>query len=255
VPVETIIVQLPVQPAAGAATQGVRRLRPGDRLTFGRGSADLAVDIVVSPPEVSRLAGEIEAADDFWLLTNYSHESTYVVENLEGGGEHVKVRPRRVRAPVPFEMARLVLPVAEDSFSLNVYAPQHSFVPVEPGRSGQTTMSPFSLDESAKYFQVLVALCEPRLRGESVAALPTVGEIVDRLAEPPHAGPSRAAVGYHIGYLCDEKLRIRERAGLVDSQRMEWKREALVSMALRFDLVREDHLALLPPRQRGANPR
>ena len=29
---------------------------------------------------------------------------------------------------------------------------------------------------------------------------------------------------------------------------MDWKREALVSMALRYDLVREEHLALLPPR-------
>jgi len=62
-----------------ASSSDVRRLRPGDRLTFGRGSD---VDVVLDPPEVSRLAGEIVANDDFWLLSNFGHESSYVVENL-----------------------------------------------------------------------------------------------------------------------------------------------------------------------------
>jgi hypothetical protein len=233
--VETILVQLP-------ASADVRRLRPGGRLTFGRGAPCAPVDIALDAPEVSRLAGEIVATDDFWLLSNFGDESSYVVENVEGGGEYVKVRPRRVAAPIPFEISRLAIPAAGRTVELIVYAPQHTYASPRSGGTGATTVSPFPLDESARYFQVLVALCEPRLRGESSVALPTLGEISDRLTL------TRTAVGYHIGYLCQEKLRIRERANLPESRRMEWKREALVSMALRYDLVREEHLALLPPR-------
>jgi hypothetical protein len=228
--VETILVQLP-------SSAEVRRLRPGEKLTFGRGPSS---DILFDVPEVSRLAGEILAAEDFWLLSNFAHESAYVVENVEGGGEYVKVRPRRVAAPIPFEISRLAIPAAGRTVDLIVYAPHHTFAGPGPGPAGATTISPFPLDESARYFQVLVALCEPRLRGESSVALPTLAEISERLSL------TRAAVGYHVGYLCDEKLRIRERVNLPESRRMEWKREALVSMALRYDLAREEHLALLP---------
>ncbi|GIJ73043.1 serine/threonine protein kinase [Virgisporangium ochraceum] len=250
---ETILVQVPGGPgASGPGASGpaadVHRLAPGDRLTFGRGAE---VDVALDAPEVSRLAGEIVAADDFWLLSNFGHESSLVVENVEGGGEYVKVRPRRVAAPIPFEISRLAVPAAGRTIDLIVYAPQHTYagaagaagaVPGAAG-AGATTVSPFPLDESARYFQVLVALCEPRLRGESTVALPTLADIGDRLTL------TRAAVGYHVGYLCEEKLRIRDRVNLPEARRLEWKREALVSMALRYDLVREEHLALLPARR------
>jgi len=143
-------------------------------------------------------------------------------------------------APIPFEISRLAIPAAGRTVDLIVYAPQHTFAGAAATASGATTVSPFPLDESARYFQVLVALCEPRLRGGSTVALPTLAEVGARLSL------TRAAVGYHVGYLCDEKLRIRERAGVPAERRMEWKREALVSMALRYDLVREEHLRLLP---------
>jgi hypothetical protein len=240
--VETILVQTP-----GGTPADVRRLAPGDRLTFGRGADGTPVDVALAVPEVSRLAGEIVAAEDFWLLSNFGDESSYVVENLEGGGEYVKVRPRRLAAPIPFEISRLAIPAAGRTIDLVVYAPQHTFADPRSGGTGATTLSPFSLDESARYFEVLVALCEPRLRGESAVALPTLAEISDRLTRGGTV-MTRAAAGYHVGYLCQEKLRIRERANLPESRRMEWKREALVSMALRYDLVREEHLALLPPR-------
>jgi hypothetical protein len=46
-----------------------------------------------------------------------------------------------------------------------VFAPQHRFVDRQLAPfDGETTTSPFALDETAKYFLVLVALCEPRLR-------------------------------------------------------------------------------------------
>jgi hypothetical protein len=64
-----------------------------------------------------------------------------------------------------------------------------------------------------------------------------------------------SAVIFHIDYLATSKLRVRERAGAEDTPRIDWKREALVSLALRFDLVREEHLALLPPLHAGLRAR
>jgi hypothetical protein len=93
-----------------------------------------------------------------------------------------------------------------------------------------------------------VALCEPRLRDSSTVALPSAGEIVDRLcAHEACCELTRAAVNYHIDYLATTKLRVKEpRPGA--GERLEWKREALVSIALRFGLVRDEHRLLLPPR-------
>ena len=85
--------------------------------------------------------------------------------------------------------------------SLVIFAPQHRFADPGglPALDGETTTAPFSLDETAKYFLVLTALCEPRLRDGSSAALPTDPEIMDRLRPLP-AGQdlTRSAVNFHI---------------------------------------------------------
>ncbi len=58
----------------------------------------------------------------------------------------------------------------------------------------------------AKYFRILVALCEPRLRDPSTSRSPTVPEIMERL---PDLGLSRTAIGFHIGYLAEKKLHVK----------------------------------------------
>jgi hypothetical protein len=163
------------------------------------------------------------------------------------------VAPRRLAAPIPFELARVVLPVDRDQAEFVVFAPQHRFADgaALPALDGQTTVAAFSLDETAKYFLVLVALCEPRLRDDPVAALPTDTEIVERLQPLPGCHDlTRSAVNFHIDYLARIKLRLRE-PGADDRPRLEGRRAALVAFALRFDLVTDEHLALLPSRRRG----
>ncbi|MFD8022022.1 serine/threonine protein kinase, partial [Streptomyces lavendulae] len=126
--------------------------------------------------------------------------------------------------------------------------------PPPRGARGSPTVTAYSLDETAIYFLVLVALCEPRLRDESPVAVPTTPEIVDRLAGLPGCAQLTArAVSSHIDYLADEKTRISAPAetGPGRGPRRNGKREALVGLALRFGLVREEHLALLPPRAGG----
>jgi hypothetical protein len=245
--VESVIVQYQLP---GRRDQEIVRLGPGEDASFGRGAPGHPVRLRLRHRGVPRLAGQIGAAEDHWLLSNLSLDRTYLVENPEGAGEHVKVVPRRLGAPIPFELARVVLPADPDPAAFVVFAPQHRFADgaALPGLDGETTTAPFALDETAKYFLVLTALCEPRLRDGSSAALPTDPEIVARLRSlPACADLNRSAVNFHIDYLARIKLRLRE-SGDLARPRLEWRRAALASFALRFDLVREAHLALLPPR-------
>jgi hypothetical protein len=245
---ETVMVQVP-SPDGGPPSQVVN-VGSGQVLRFGRGAPGCPVDIALPHAGVSRLAGEISAVEDYWLISNFSCDKTYVVDNPEGGGEYLTVAPRRLAAPVPFEFARVSLPQTDGPVSFLVFAPQHCYA--EPGHAGgldgERTATAFPLDETAKYFLILVALCEPRLRDSATVTLPTAGEIVERLRAHEQCGElTRSAVNYHIDYLATEKLRVKEPRPGADA-RLESKREALVAIALRFGLVRDEHRRLLPPR-------
>jgi hypothetical protein len=103
-----------------------------------------------------------------------------------------------MEAPIPFELVRVVLPADPAPLAFVVFAPPHRFADhgALPSPDGETTAALFSLDETAKYFLVLTALCEPRLRDGSSAALPTDPQILDRLRRLPTAGmpPRRPGV-------------------------------------------------------------
>ncbi|MFC4072038.1 hypothetical protein [Actinoplanes subglobosus] len=232
----------------GSPRTGRVSLSPGSKARFGRGAPGAPVDVRLAGRGVPRSAGDIHATGDHWLLSNLSADKTYVVENPEGGGEHVKVPPGRLLAPIPFEISRVVLPAEQDFVRFNVFAPMHAYLDrtavVTP--DGEGTLAAFPMDESAKYFLVLVALCEPRLRDRSHVAIPTVETVVHRLRPlPACADLSVAAVNFHIDYLARTKLRVKQDP-VGDAGRLDTKRAALVSLALRFNLVREDHLRLLP---------
>ncbi|GAA4068183.1 FHA domain-containing protein [Streptomyces shaanxiensis] len=217
------------------------RMAPGERLSFGRSDSDN--DLAIAHEGVSRRAGEITAQGAFWILSNLSREQTYVVENPEGAGEHIKVGPGRLDAPVPFEFSRIVLPAAGDLLAIQVWAPRHDYRSAD-GLDGATTAPAFSVDRTKRYFAVLAALCEPRLRGEPHAALPTVDQVVDRL-RPNWPAASRTSVQWNIDYLA-VKLRLKPGPEEADTgPRLNGKKESLVSLALRFDLVREDDLVVL----------
>ncbi|MGW1786812.1 serine/threonine protein kinase [Streptomyces sp. NPDC002143] len=230
------------------------RLGPGDVARFGRGSASVPVDLRMANPAVSRLAGEIRVTEDHWQLSNLSTNQTYLVENPEGAGEYFRVPPRRAGAPVPFEFARVVLPTRGSAVSFQVFAPDHVYLCASgmEGLTGTGTLAGFSLDETSTYFLVLVALCEPRLRDESTVAVATTPQIVERLRNQPGCERlTNRAVSSHIDYLADEKLRITAPAttGPAQGARRNGKREAVAGLALRFGLVREEHLVLLPSRR------
>lgn len=246
---DTVLVQVPA--ADGGPPSQVVNVRPGQTLRFGRGASEHPVDLELPHEGVSRVAGEITAVEDYWCISNLSADHTYVVDNPEGAGEYLTVPPRRLGAPVPFEFARVSLPTPDRPVELLVFAPQHAFVEegVVDELDGERTIAPFPLDETAKYFLILVALCEPRLRDGASVALPTAGEIIERLrGHEACAGLTRPAVNHHIDYLAIEKLRVKDPDAADGAERLDTKREALVSVALRFGIVRDEHRRLLPPR-------
>lgn len=219
-------------------------LTPGDSLTFGREDG-AGIDIAVAGPSVSRMAGTVRACDDYWLISNYSTHSTYVVRNPEGGGEFVKVAPRRLEMPVPFEFSDVLFPAQSAEPAFRVLAPQHAYADPDlvPSAEGERTAAALPLDCTARYFLILVALCEPRLQDSFSAVIPTVPEIIDRLGQAGYPPPTRTAVNFHIEYLARHKLRVKPADG--SGAKADWQRAALVSLALRFNLVNRQHLALL----------
>ncbi|WP_199536758.1 winged helix-turn-helix domain-containing protein [Spongiactinospora gelatinilytica] len=235
----TILIQMAASPTADRPYS--MELAPGEHAFFGRGTPGSPVDIMLDDPAVSRRAGEITAIADYWLLSNLNTTKTYVVDNPEGGGEFLKIPPGRIGAPIPFEFSRVSLPAVDGTVSFLVFAPQHVHAPPGRAEGGTATQVAYPLDQNAKYFRILVALCEPRLRDPASSRIPTIPEIMERL---PGLGLSRTAIGFHIGYLAEKKLHVKDPHG--GEGKADWQRHALVSLAMRFDLVTSAHLALLP---------
>lgn len=250
------------------------RLEPGQTLRFGR-TAPVGMGLAVPHPGVPQAAGEITATGAFWILTNFSRDQTYVVQNPEGAGEHIRVAPGRADAPVAFEFARVTLRDDDRSAGFDVLAPRHEYLahPEMPGAYGDPAYGdpedpdpagegpwewheggdlvlddpsplPFPLDRTRRYFLVLAALCEPRLRGAPCGTPPTVEELVGRL-RPVWPGVRAATVVWNLDYLA-LKLRL-PLPGSRPGRRFaaDAAREALIAHAVRFDLVREGHLAVL----------
>ncbi|MFB9542738.1 hypothetical protein [Micromonospora sagamiensis] len=219
-------------------------LPAGKLFRFGRSTRTAAVD-----PHAAHAIGAVRALPHCWSLSNLTSNTTFVVENLEGGTELIKVAPRRLDAVVPFEMSRVLVPSVGGLLELRVFAAPPTFLDSRISGIASHISLPV-LDEQTKYFLVLVALCEPRLRGSSTAAVPSVQQVIERLRPAPgFANVNRSSINYHIDYLRQYKLPIDEKSMSSYGGRMHSKREALVAFALRYDLVREEHLNLLPGRR------
>lgn len=238
----------------GGGGEGQFRLMPGEILGFGRTPHASPLTrggdgrcLSLDHEGVAHAAGLITATGAFWTLSNLSRRQTYVVENPEGTGEHIRVAPGRADAPVPFEFARVVLPVGDTLPSFDVWAPRHDyFEPTEDAHAGtgQLATPAFPLDRTKRYFLVLVALCEPRLRGGTLTPLATTARMVERL-RPVWPSADEAAVRWNLDYLA-VKLGLRPSPVTAGSDpRLHGRRETLAALALRFDLVGKEDLDVL----------
>ncbi|MFJ8155131.1 hypothetical protein [Streptomyces sp. NPDC094468] len=232
-------------PSGSGARERIN-LKVGSQLNFGISSSSGEFQ-----PGATPSIGAFEVSEHHLLLSNFTSSTTFVIENLEGGTELVKARSRQLDMVIPFEISRILIPCAESMIEVTVFTPPPHLL-----GSDQATTVPDSalskLDMTSKYFAVLVALCEPRLRGSSMAAVPSVQQVVERLrGVEQFRDASRSSINYHIDYLAEQKLPVSQWAKYMDEGRMHSKREALVAFSLRFDLVREEHLGLLPDLKRS----
>jgi hypothetical protein len=247
---ETILVEL--RPPKGGPSSVVT-VSSGDVLVFGRCPCrPCGVDLVVEGAGVSRRAGRVAAADDHWRLENLSRHSSYVVEHLEDSGQYIVVAPQTGPVPVPFEISRVMVPGTDEAGDLIVFGSRCApggTERVDDDCACDPTVSPFLLTPSAKYFLVLVALCEPRLCSGDTAEVPTARDIVDRLRPLPACRRfTESTVQFHIDYLVKEKLRLAP-SDAEGPGRVGWKRLALTTAAMRYGLVGPQHLELLPARR------
>jgi hypothetical protein len=226
---------------------------PADGVTsFGRGSLDQAVDVVVSDrKEVSRLVGEVRVIDNYWSLTNHSRQ-TLVVSSIDDCGAFLRVEPGRAAVPVPFELAGVSWPCRQGELQLfEAFAMDSRYTGAAgpPADDGGETTATFRMSEGSKHFLVLVALCEPQFRERDPLTAPSVTEVIERLqgtSAYANGGTSEHGVNSQIEYLA-VKFRLRDPEASETVRRDDQKRLRIISFALRYGLVRYEHLALLDP--------
>lgn len=222
-------------------------LAPRQEATIGRGPADLEI----ADPAVPWLAGRIHAEDDHWTISNLSSQATYIVQDAERTREAFYVAPGRLDVPVPFEIARLVMPGRDHPRSMTVFTPERTYTGNGKYHRTLTSRTPFALNLNTRYFLVLVALCEPRLRDETSATIPTAAQIVERLRHLESCRDlTRSAVDMYLDYLAHTKLLVGDAGADTDEHQRKVYRQcaAIVATALRFHVVGAEHLSLLPLR-------
>jgi serine/threonine-protein kinase len=212
-------------------------LCPGQSVTFGPCNCGRCLlDVKVANTRVGGVTGRLIACEDHWRIANFGPTARLVVEDLEHA-YHLITVAAQTSAVVPFELAD----VSVGGFHL-----LRVFGPEAQGPSAQAPVARPSCAQAADplhvdtaYFAVLVALCEPRLRGFAGTPLPTSAEIAEALRHKGLTLSSRA-VDAHIEYLLD-KLALalpRDKA----QSRHVWRKEILVTTAIRRGLVGPEHL-------------
>lgn len=220
-------------------------LRAGESRTFGRGvPGEAPVDIPLAPEGdsgVPRNAGIIEAAGSYWLISNTSRTQTYVVQHTQRHRGFVQISPGEIRMPIAFELSRVTLQGRSGAYIFLVLAPDHPIALAEPP-AGRTTEHPVTLDQASRYFQVLVALCEPLLDEHArTAGPPSAREVARRL------NIRTTTVNGQLDYLVNRKFPMLQQ--LRHGSGMDWRTRALVEYVLEFRLVTAEHLSVLPARQ------
>ncbi|WP_433259869.1 hypothetical protein ACQPZF_21920 [Actinosynnema sp. CS-041913] len=166
--------------------------------------------------------GAVAADGPVWWVANLSDREPLFVADVDRPGEATAVRPGE-RLPFGYDMA-IVTPAPEPgALSLTVFATVAE--PPRPLVARCPAIRPGSprLDPGARYYAVLLALCD---------GAPTSAAIAARLDMSPRA------VDAHIDYLV-RKLEIPEPT----LRRNGWKRTALIAHARSRGIVRDRRLA------------
>lgn len=216
----------------------VRHLLPGHSVTIGTCLCEkCGFDLPLSSNLRAPVTARVTAYHDHWRIDNLSDGLRLVIEDLENAQHLVTVPAARTEMVMPFELARVQ--VLGTTLAI-VYGPEpaDSRIPRVTCPALAVSGAAGQLDRSTVHFSVLLALCEPRLRGIADAPLPTSVEIARSLRKRS-IRISPAAVDSHIAYLV-EKLNLKAGAGVGSSR--GWRKERLASTAIRHGLIGPEDL-------------
>lgn len=235
-----------VPPSCGSVTEQLR-IGAGERIEFGRAEPG-GGGLVIAHAGVPRIAGEIAAHRTFWLLSNLSEDQTYVVENPEGsrrtrqGRAGPRGRTRALRA-VAGDPARRGRPAHLRRMGAAARLP-HRRARRAGGQPAPSRRSPWTAPSGTSRSWPPCAngacavspapRCPPSRRSWSGCA-----PAGPRSAARPSTGTSTTSPS---SYGCGRARTRPSPAGCTHG-----KKESLASLALRFDLVREDDLVALAP--------
>ncbi len=150
-----------------------------DDFLIGR-EGDLEVD---DNPFLHRRFLRIRYADPIWLIDNIGSQLSATVSDAHGRLEAFLAPGATL--PVVFEVTTVAFTAGPTSYELTVHHPDSPFgagsAATECTDDGETTVGVTSLTSDQRL--LLVALAEPRLRGDGTAklALPSSQEAADRL--------------------------------------------------------------------------
>lgn len=217
---------------------GVANLRVDDVVTFGCacGCHGRPIDLAMAPEPCPTIVGRVSVRDRHWMLCNLG-SVRLLVENAECSEEYIGIGPGHLYVPMPFEITRIRSSCGgAQEITVLGFEPSLSGVECPCALGHGHTHTVHALDRRAAYFAVLQALCEPRLTFGPAAALPSSSQVAVSLRRRGIDLTARA-VDAHIDYMLD-KLKLRTSVGHTDGRR-GWKREVLVTEALRRGLVTE----------------
>jgi len=218
----------------------VRHLAVGQSTTFSTClCGGCPYDLLIPTCRKPHAAGRIIAYHDHWRIDNLSRTAMLVVEDMENPCHLITVPASRLATTVSFELARVT---NYGTPLVNIFGPEpaHAADCIAPCPAHTSASGTWEIDRRAAYFAVLLALCEPRLRGDQYSLLPTSADIAISLKRRG-IDLSSAAVDTQIEYLV-QRLSIRpsERAA---RRGPTWRKLALAQFAIRHGLVLPDDLA------------
>lgn len=219
--------------SARSGEECFRDLALHERLTFGSCVCG-ALDVTIETENAGHVVGAVTPRADHWRVDNLSRFTALLIEDLEDSQQFIRVPGQRREVVIPFELAQVAVAGRDDLPLLTVFGPEPVVAPHEGHGCPEEAKEDAAhrlLDPRTRYFAVLRALCESQHAGPA-HPVPTSATIADRLAEWGVRLTARA-VDHHIDYLV-QRLGLRPLAGSVQRS---WKKEVLVSVALRQGLL------------------
>ncbi|MFT3852162.1 MAG: hypothetical protein QM733_05415 [Ilumatobacteraceae bacterium] len=211
-------------------------VEPHGSLTIGR-DADLVVD---DNPFLHRVFLHLAARDGLWFLTNAGSQLSATVS--DGGGRMEAFLAPGASLPLVFATTQVSFTAGPTTYELSIEMPGATYdaPPVNGAECGATTVGQVGLTRDQRL--LLVALAEPRLRGDGRASvtLPSSAQAARRL------GWTLTKFNRKLDNVCDKltKLGVRGLRGDV-AEYASNRRSRLIEYAVATRLVTRDDLVTL----------